>query len=233
MVARPEVRRSSLDLVLLGPPGAGKGTQCKRLSASYGIPQISTGDMLREAVAAGTPLGEVAHKRISSGEFVPDEVMIALVEERLAQPDCAFGCLLDGFPRTLAQAAALDEMLERLGRRLARVICLEVDPSEVVRRNAGRLGCQVCGRAYHVVSLPPRVEGVCDTCRVALVHRDDDDESVIRHRLQVYAEQTAPLVDHYRTRGMLTTVSGGRSVDDVACDVHAVVEETLRGHGRQ
>lgn len=227
--ARPSMQRGTIDLVLLGPPGAGKGTQAKLLSASYGVPQVSTGDMLREAVAAGTALGDLAHRHISRGEYVPDDLIIKLVEERLAQPDCQPGCLLDGFPRTLAQAVALDAMLERMNRRLVAAICLETGPDVAVERNAHRRSCPVCGRSYHQKTRPPRVSDACDDCRVALVHRDDDREDVIRHRLAVYAEQTMPLIDYYRAAGLLRVVNGDLPVDEVAQQVGAAVDESLRG----
>lgn len=229
IVARPGTQQTSVDLVLLGPPGAGKGTQAKRLSATYGIPQISTGDMLREAVAAGTALGDLAHRHISRGEYVPDDVIVKLVEERLRQSDCNSGCLLDGFPRTFSQAVALDEMLQKMGRRLIAAICLDTGPDVAVERNAHRRSCPVCGRSYHQKAYPPKVSGTCDDCRVALVHRDDDQENVIRYRLAVYAEQTLPLVEYYRTAGLLRVVNGDRSADEVARQVGVVVDEALRG----
>lgn len=188
----------ALNAVLLGPPGVGKGTQAKRLSQVLGIPQISTGDMLRAAVAQGTPLGQKAKAQMESGGLVSDDVVIGLIRERLQAPDARSGFLLDGFPRTRAQAEALDEMLAGMGKRLDAVLHLTLEDEEIVRRLSGRRLCPSCGAIFHVVYNPPKAEGICDHCGGGLVQRADDQPEVIRERLRVYAEQTEPLVDYYR-----------------------------------
>ncbi|MFZ5659445.1 MAG: adenylate kinase [Pseudomonadota bacterium] len=188
----------ALNIVLLGPPGVGKGTQAKRLSQVLGIPQISTGDMLRAAVAQGTPLGQKARAQMESGGLVSDDVVIGLIRERLQAPDAQTGFLLDGFPRTRAQAEALDEMLAGMGKRLDAVLHLTLEDEEIVRRLSGRRLCPSCGAIFHVVYNPPKAEGICDHCGGELVQRADDQPEVIRERLRVYAEQTEPLVDYYR-----------------------------------
>jgi adenylate kinase len=202
-------------LILLGPPGAGKGTQAQRLSDRLGIPQVSTGDILRAAVAAGTPLGREAKGYMDQGALVPDGVVIGIMRERLAAPDCARGYILDGFPRTAAQAEALGETLQALGTPLTAVVSLTVDPEELVRRLSGRRSCGSCGAAYHLETAPPRRAGVCDRCGGALLQREDDREETIRKRLAVYREQTAPLVAYYRGRGLLKEVDGRGDVSEV------------------
>lgn len=188
----------TLNIVLLGPPGVGKGTQAKRLSQVLGISQISTGDMLRAAVAQGTPLGQKARAQMESGGLVSDDVVIGLIRERMQAPDAQAGFLLDGFPRTRAQAEALDEMLAGMGKRLDAVLHLTLEDEEIVRRLSGRRLCPSCGAIFHVVYNPPKAEGICDQCGGELVQRADDQPEVIRERLRVYAEQTEPLVDYYR-----------------------------------
>lgn len=202
-------------LILLGPPGAGKGTQAQRLTDRLGIPQVSTGDILRTAVAGGTPLGREAKGYMDQGALVPDGVVIGIIRERLAAPDCAEGYILDGFPRTAAQAEALGETLRALGTPLTAVLSLTVDPEELVRRLSGRRSCGSCGAAYHLTTAPPRRAGVCDRCGGALLQREDDREETIRKRLAVYREQTAPLVAYYRGRGLLKEVDGRGDVSEV------------------
>jgi len=180
-------------LIMLGPPGAGKGTQAKTLAAQFGIPQISTGDLLRAAVAAGTELGKKAKAKMDAGELVPDEIVVAMVRERLRQADCRPGFILDGFPRSLPQARALDEMLRQEGLRIDRVLSIEVGEEEILRRLGGRRSCPACGAMYHVEFNPPRREGVCDNCGGKLIIRDDDNETTIRNRMKVYRQQTEPL----------------------------------------
>jgi len=214
-------------VVFLGPPGAGKGTQAARLSARRGVPHLSTGDVLRRAVAEGTPVGRRAKPFMDRGELVPDDVVDAVVEERLARSDAAEGFLLDGYPRNPAQADALDRVLARRGVRLDGVVYVHVDDDELVRRIAGRRVCPKCDDAYHVTSRPPRRAGVCDRCGAALVQRDDDREEVVRRRLAVYHAKTAALVERYREKGLLVRVDGSRSVEEVA----RAVEEAL-GEGR-
>ena len=202
-------------VILLGPPGAGKGTQAQRLTQKLGIPQVSTGDILRAAVAAGTGLGREAKAVMDQGALVPDSVVIGIIRERLAAPDCARGYILDGFPRTAAQAEALGEMLQALGTPLTAVLSLTVDPEELVRRLSGRRTCGGCGAAYHLETAPPRRAGLCDRCGGALLQREDDREETIRKRLAVYREQTAPLVAYYRGRGLLREVDGRGDIDGV------------------
>lgn len=204
-----------MNLILLGPPGAGKGTQAKMLTDRFAIPQISTGDILRAAVKAGTPMGIKAKSFMDAGGLVPDEVVIGIVQERLQQQDCRGGFILDGFPRTTAQAEALQRTLGELGKGLDCVVSLEVDVEALVIRLTGRRTCKDCGRGFHVQFDAPRVEGVCDSCGGALVQREDDREATIRHRLDVYAEQTSPLIAFYRNEGLLTSVDGMLAMDAV------------------
>ncbi|MGH7408061.1 MAG: adenylate kinase [Candidatus Methylomirabilales bacterium] len=202
-------------VILLGPPGAGKGTQAQRLTQKLGIPQVSTGDILRAAVAAGTGLGREAKATMDQGALVPDSVVIGIIRERLAAPDCARGYILDGFPRTAAQAEALGEMLQALGTPLTAVLSLTVDPEELVRRLGGRRTCGSCGAAYHLETAPPRRVGLCDRCGGGLLQRDDDREETIRKRLAVYREQTAPLVAYYRGLGLLREVDGRGDINAI------------------
>ncbi|MBI4572985.1 MAG: adenylate kinase [candidate division NC10 bacterium] len=195
-------------LILLGPPGAGKGTQAKLLVDRLEIPQVSTGDMLRAAVKDGTPLGREAKAYMDRGVLVPDGVIIGLVRERLQQPDCTRGYILDGFPRTVAQAEALGSTLEALRASLDHVLSLEVPTEDLVLRIAGRRTCRNCGAMSHVRFSPSKVEGRCDACGGPTYQRDDDREETVRRRLQVYTEQTAPLVSFYEARGLLRRVSG-------------------------
>jgi adenylate kinase len=196
------------NLILLGAPGAGKGTQAQRLAARFGIPQISTGDMLRAARRDGTPLGKKAEEYMNKGQLVPDEVVIGLVEERLARPDAVGGFILDGFPRTLAQAEALDQVLERLGRAKLRVVDFQVPETAIIERLGGRLSCPRDGASYHKVFTPPKVDNKCDTCGTELVVRADDQPEAIAQRLREYREKTAPLTDHYRKAGVLHAIDG-------------------------
>lgn len=213
-----------LNVVLLGAPGAGKGTQAERIVAEFGLPHISTGDMLRAAVAAGTPMGREAAKYMEAGTLVPDAVVVGVVRERLAEPDASEGFLLDGFPRTIAQAEQLDELLAAEGRAITHVVLIEVPDEELVQRIAGRRSCGRCGKLYNVTFDPPKVEGVCDACGGELVQRADDNEETVRRRLAVYHEQTAPLVDYYRRRGVLhRAYGGGKTPDEVYAQVRAAL----------
>lgn len=197
-----------MNIILLGPPGAGKGTQAKRLIDKYGIPQISTGDMLRAALKEGTPLGLEAKKYMDKGALVPDTVVIGLVKERIQQKDCAKGYMLDGFPRNVSQAEALDKMLTELGQKIDAVVCIEVPNDELVARLTGRRTCRDCGAGYHVMFDPPKKEGVCDKCGGELYQRDDDNETTVKSRLEVYANQTEPLIDYYDKQGKLHRING-------------------------
>src|SRR4051794_6221139 len=202
-------------LVLVGPPGAGKGTQAQFVAAQQSIVQISTGDIFRANVSQGAPLGKQAKEFMDAGDLVPDEVTVAMVQERLSEPDAARGFLLDGFPRTVPQAMRLDDLLRELGGKLDVVLELVVDDSEVVRRLSGRRTCRNCGHIWHVDFDPPSVEDVCDACGGQLFQRDDDKPETIRHRLEVYYEQTAPLVSYYAEERLLTGIDAMGPVDDV------------------
>ncbi len=195
-------------IILLGPPGCGKGTQAKMIVAKYGVPQISTGEILRNAVKESSPMGLQAKKYMDGGLLVPDEVVVGIVEERLQKEDCRQGFILDGFPRTLPQAEALKQVLGVLAMPLECVISLEVDNAALIERLSGRRTCRECGRGFHVRFDPPRVAGKCDACGGTLIQRDDDREETIRERLTVYARQTAPLIDYYRKEGILSALNG-------------------------
>ncbi len=202
-------------LVLVGPPGAGKGTQAQFIATELWIPKISTGDIFRANVSAGTPLGQQAKAYMDAGDLVPDEITIQMVCDRLAEDDAAKGFLLDGFPRNVSQARVLDDLLLADGARLDVVLELVVDDDEVVRRLSGRRTCRRCNHVWHVDFDPPAKEGVCDRCGGELFQRDDDREETIRHRLDVYAEQTAPLVSYYAGQRLLVGIDATGPVDDV------------------
>jgi adenylate kinase len=202
-------------LVLVGPPGAGKGTQAQFIAAHLAVPKISTGDIFRANVSQGTPLGKQAKEYMDAGDLVPDEITIGMVRDRLAEPDAARGFLLDGFPRTVPQASRLDEILADMDTRLDVVLELVVDADEVVRRLSGRRTCRNCGHIWRVDFDPPTKEGVCDNCGGELFQRDDDKADTIRHRLDVYEEQTAPLIGYYAERGILVGIDATGPVDDV------------------
>lgn len=202
-------------IVLLGAPGAGKGTQAKKLIEKYGMPQISTGDLLRAAVAAGTPLGKEAKSYMDKGELVPDSVVLGMVEERLKQDDCKKGYILDGFPRNTAQAEALDKMLALLNMSLTAALSVDVPFDDLMKRLTGRRTCKSCGQMYNVYFKAPAKEGVCDKCSGELFQRDDDKEATIKKRLEVYSAQTEPLIGYYKNKGILKSVSGTGSIDDI------------------
>jgi adenylate kinase len=208
-----------MNLILLGPPGVGKGTQAKLLIDRFGIPQISTGDILRAAVKGLTPMGVKAKGFMDSGALVPDAVVIGIVEERLAQADCATGFILDGFPRTVAQADALKQVLSGLGLAIDHVVSLSVDQDELLKRLTGRRACQGCGAVYHVDFAPPKNSGRCDACSGELYQREDDKETTILHRLQVYHEQTAPLIAYYDSCGLLRSVNGLGTVEGIQGEI--------------
>jgi adenylate kinase len=206
----------SARVIFIGAPGAGKGTQAMNLAREWGVPHIATGDMLREAVAAKTPLGLEARRHMDSGGLVPDDVVIGLVGERLERPDAKAGCVLDGFPRTVAQAQALDALFASKGIALDRVVFFDVSRPELLRRLTGRRVCRGCGRTFHMVSAAPAAVGTCDGCGGELYQRPDDSEATVATRLDVYQTQTAPLLAYYRGRGLLAEVAGEGPIDAVA-----------------
>ena len=209
----------SVRVIFLGPPGAGKGTQARQLAREWAVPQVATGDMLRDAAQNGTRLGLEAKRYMDTGALVPDDVVIGLVDERLAQADAGRGWVLDGFPRTLAQAEALDRLLGGRGVELDRVIFFQVSREELLRRLTGRRVCRECGAVFHLVFNPPATAGRCDRCGGSLYQREDDAESAVARRLEVYATQTAPLLDHYRRRHILTEVPGAGKVGEVTAAI--------------
>lgn len=214
-----------MNIILLGPPGGGKGTQAERIVEKYGIPHIATGDILRDAVAKGTELGKKAKEYMDKGELVPDEIVIGIVKERLKQPDCEKGFLLDGFPRTIKQAEALDEMLKELGKSIDAVIYIDVPEEEVVKRIAYRRVCRNCGAVYNLIYSPPKEDNKCDKCGGELYQRDDDKEEVVRQRFKVYMENTAPLIEYYEKRGILYRVDGTKSIDEVWQQIDDILQK--------
>lgn len=211
-------------IILLGAPGAGKGTQAEQLQRRYGIPAISSGDILRDHVKRGTELGKQADPIMRAGKLVPDEVLNPMIAERLAQPDCARGFILDGYPRTGPQAQALDALLARTGKRAPRVFLLEVAEQGLLRRLTGRRSCPLCGRIYNIHFLPPAKEGVCDADGAALVQRADDREEVIRQRLVAFHKQTEPVIEYYRRQLRLYSINGDEEPEKVASAIIAVLE---------
>ena len=204
-----------MNIILIGPPGAGKGTQAKRMIDRLGVPQISTGDMFRAAVKEGSPMGKKAKEYMDKGALVPDDVVIGVVKERFEKPDTRKGFILDGFPRTLEQAKALDKLLGDLGSRIDHVVVIEVPDDSLVGRLTGRRTCRGCGYMHHVEFDPPKAEGVCDKCGGELYLRDDDKEATIRDRLSTYHAQTSPLIDYYSKSGIVRKIDGTRSMEEV------------------
>jgi len=213
-----------MKLILLGPPGAGKGTQAEFVVGKHKIPQISTGDLLRAAVKNGTELGKQAKTFMDAGKLVPDQVVIGLISERLDQPDCQRGYILDGFPRTVAQAEALETLLQGKGQALDHVVSIEVPDADLMGRLTGRFTCRKCNAMYHKLFSPPKQEGVCDKCGGELYQRDDDKETTIRSRLDVYHKQTSPLIAFYRERGRLRQVDGTGSIEQIAGRIDALLK---------
>ncbi|CAG0950835.1 adenylate kinase [Geobacter sp.] len=212
-----------MNLVFLGPPGAGKGTQANLVTKQCGIPQISTGDILRSAVANQTPMGVKAKRYMDDGLLVPDDVVVGIVEERLSSDDCVVGFILDGFPRTVAQADALKVMLQGAGRSIEHVISFEVDHSVLLGRLTGRRMCRSCGRGFHVVFDPPAETGVCDGCGGELYQREDDREETIRRRLEVYDEQTAPLKSYYEAASLLRKIDALGTIESVQLAIQNII----------
>ncbi len=213
-----------LNLILLGAPGAGKGTQAERISQEQGIPQISTGAILRETIASGSELGQKVRSLVDAGELVPDEIVVEIVRQRITQPDCADGFILDGFPRTIPQAQALDEMLQKMGISITKVISIEVKDEDIIRRMSGRRVCAKCGASYHIAYKKPVQEGVCDKCGSSLSIRADDKPEVVADRLKVYHQQTAPLKDYYQQCGKLTLVEGQEELSQTTALVRKALE---------
>lgn len=211
-------------LIFLGPPGAGKGTQAKRIAQRYHVPHLSTGDMLREAVARGTELGRLAKPVMERGDLVPDGLVMAMVEQRLTEKDCGGGCVFDGFPRTLPQAEMLETVLERLGFGKPLVLDFHVDEETLLRRLAGRWSCSVGGEIYNVYEAPPKVAGICDRDGGKLVQRADDRPEVVTERFRAYEQQTKPLADYYRRQGVLEVVDASAGVEEVSKALAEVVE---------
>ncbi len=212
-----------MNIILLGPPGAGKGTQAKQLVEDYGIPQVSTGDMLRAAVKEGSPLGVEAKKHMEAGTLVPDSVVIGLVKERIQQKDAAKGFMLDGFPRNVSQAETLDKMLGELNLKIDHVVSVEVPSKELLGRLTGRRTCRNCNAMFHVMFNPPKKDGVCDKCSGELYQRADDNEATVSSRLKVYDEQTAPLIDYYSKQGKVRTIDGVGEISSIYAKIKAVL----------
>jgi adenylate kinase len=213
-----------VNVVLFGPPGSGKGTQASFIVEKYGIPQISTGDMLRAAVKAKTPLGDLAKSIMDSGGLVSDDIVLGLVKERVTQHDCISGFILDGFPRTIPQADALVALLDGVGKKIDFVISLEVENKELVARLSGRRTCPACGKGFHVIYDKPRQEGVCDSCGALLVQRDDDSERTVINRLKVYDEQTSSLKSYFESLGLLCSVPGSGSISDIQARIASIID---------
>lgn len=214
-----------LRTVLLGPPGAGKGTQAVRIVEKYNVPHISTGDIFRENIKNGTELGKRAQEYMNKGELVPDDLVIEIATDRLLKDDCKNGFLLDGFPRTVYQAEKLDEFLAANGMKLDVVLDIEVEKEELITRLTGRRVCKSCGASYHIVNIPPKQEGICDTCGGELFQRADDTIETVENRISVYNQQTMPLVDYYKEAGIIATVDGALGLDKVFAKIVEAIGE--------
>lgn len=212
-----------MKIIMLGAPGAGKGTQAKQIAEKYSIPHISTGDIFRANIKNGTELGKKAKTYMDQGLLVPDELTCDLVVDRIKQDDCKNGFILDGFPRTIPQAEALDAALTKMGEKMDYAIDVDVPDENIVRRMSGRRACLNCGATYHIVSIPTKVEGICDKCGSEVVLRDDDKPETVQKRLSVYHEQTQPLIDYYTKQGILKSVNGTRPMEDVFADIVSIL----------
>ena len=212
-----------MKIIMLGAPGAGKGTQAKMIADKYGVPHVSTGDIFRANIKNGTELGMEAKKYMDQGLLVPDELTVKILLDRVAQEDCRNGYVLDGFPRTIPQAEVLDKALSDLGDKIDYAIDVDVPDSHIVSRMSGRRACLNCGATYHVVAIPPKQEGICDACGKELVLRDDDKPETVQKRLDVYHEQTQPLIDYYNKQGILQTVDGTQPMEDVFANIVSIL----------
>ncbi|GLC29795.1 adenylate kinase [Clostridium omnivorum] len=216
-----------MKIVLFGPPGAGKGTQAKSICNKFSIPHISTGDILRKHIAEKTPLGIEAKKKIDSGQFVSDEAAIQIAEERLKQDDCYNGFLLDGFPRTVIQAEALEEFLNKKDQKLDTALLIEVPKEFIIERMSGRRVCLSCGASYHIKFNPPMFEGKCDVCGSEIMQRKDDEEATVRERLEIYDRQTQPLIEYYKSKDLLSVVDGTKAINDVFINICEILGSAI------
>jgi len=212
-----------MKIIMLGAPGAGKGTQAKKIADKYGIPHISTGDIFRANIKGGTELGMKAKSYMDQGQLVPDDVTIGMLLDRISEADCADGYVLDGFPRTIPQAESLTKALESRGEKMEYAIDVDVPDANIVSRMSGRRACLACGATYHVVTIPPKQEDICDSCGETLVQREDDKPETVQKRLTVYHDQTQPLIEYYKQAGMLVTVDGTKDLNDVFADIVSVL----------
>ncbi len=208
---------------MLGAPGAGKGTQAIKIAEKYGIPHVSTGDIFRANIKNNTPLGAEAKKYMDEGKLVPDELTVRILLDRVAQDDCKNGYVLDGFPRTIVQADVLKEELTKLGEKIDFAVNVDVPDENIIKRMSGRRSCPKCGATYHIEFIPPKTEGICDNCGSALVQRDDDKEETVKNRLNVYHEQTQPLIDYYEKEGVLKNVDGTKAMEEVFAAITAIL----------
>ena len=213
-----------MKIIMLGAPGAGKGTQAKMIAKEYGIPHISTGDIFRANIKEGTELGKEAKTYMDAGQLVPDELTVKILLDRVAKDDCKDGYVLDGFPRTIPQAEVLDEALTKLGDKIDFAIDVDVPDENIVRRMGGRRACVTCGATYHIEHVPPKKEGICDTCGSELILRDDDKPETVSNRLKVYHDQTQPLIDFYTEKGVLKSVDGTIDMMDVFASIKAILD---------
>ena len=212
-----------MKIIMLGAPGAGKGTQAKKIADKYGIPHISTGDIFRANIKGGTELGMKAKSYMDQGQLVPDDVTIGMLLDRISEADCADGYVLDGFPRTIPQAESLTKALENRGEKMEYAIDVDVPDADIVSRMSGRRACLACGATYHIVTIPPKQEDICDGCGETLVQRGDDKPETVQKRLTVYHDQTQPLIEYYKQAGMLVTVDGTKDLNDVFADIVSVL----------